>query len=136
MKRFWEFCTVFGIGGLLYSIVEILWRGYTHWTMTLTGGVCFAVLYLLHVYAARAPFFVRCLAGAAAITAAEFLAGCIVNLWLGWKVWDYSSVPYNILGQICPLFSVLWLALCAAAAPICRRLAGRIAAGKDTEPTD
>ncbi len=40
-------------------MVEILWRGYTHWTMTLTGGVCFLVLYGLHVYAVRVPFFVR-----------------------------------------------------------------------------
>lgn len=127
MKRFFEFATVFGIGGVLYSMVEILWRGYTHWSMTLTGGVCFLVLYALHVYAVRVPFLVRCFLGALAITAAEFLAGCIVNLWLRWEVWDYSDVPFNILGQVCPLFSFLWLLLGAAAAPICWRLAGRIA---------
>lgn len=129
MKRFLEFATVFWIGGVLYSIMEILWRGYTHWTMTLTGGVCFAVLYFLHVYALRVPFFVRCLVGAFTITAAEFLTGCIVNLWLGWEVWDYTDVPYNILGQVCPLFSFLWLLLGAVAAPICRGIAKRIAGG-------
>ena len=126
MKRLFEFATVFGIGGVLYSMVEILWRGYTHWTMTITGGMCFLVLYALHVYAVRMPFLVRCFFGALAITAAEFVAGCIVNLWLRWEVWDYSDVPYNILGQVCPLFSFLWLLLGAAAAPICRRLARRI----------
>ncbi len=128
MKRFFEFSTVFWIGGAVYNMIEILWRGYTHWTMTLTGGACFAVLYFLHVYAVHLPFFLRCLYGACAITLLEFAAGCIVNLWLGWRVWDYSNVPLNLCGQVCLLYSVLWLGLCALAAPLCRRLAVRIAA--------
>ncbi len=126
MKKLLEFTTVFWIGGVLYSMVEIVYRGYTHWSMTLTGGVCFSVLYFLHVYAVRLSFAIRCVLGAFAVTAAEFLAGCIVNLWLHWDVWDYSRMPMNLLGQICPLFSVFWLALAAASAPICRRLAVRV----------
>ena len=35
--------------------------------------------------------------------------GCIVNLWLGWDVWDYSGMPGNILGQVCPRYFLLWL---------------------------
>lgn len=46
-----------------------------------------------------------------AITALEFITGCIVNLRMGWDVWDYSSMPLNLLGQICPAFSIMWLAL-------------------------
>ena len=122
MRKWLEFSTVFLIGGVLYSMLEILWRGYTHWSMTVTGGVCFLVLYGLHVYGRRIPFVLRCLIGAAAITAAEFTAGCVVNLWLGWYVWDYSGAPMNVLGQICPAFSLLWLGLCAIACPICRRI--------------
>ena len=45
------------------------------------------------------------------VTALEFVTGCIVNIRLGWDVWDYSSVPMNLLGQICPKFSLMWLAL-------------------------
>ena len=117
-----EWTAVFLIGGAVYSMLEILWRGYTHWSMTLTGGICFAVLYALHVYAAPMPFLARCLLGAFSITAAEFAVGCVVNLWLGWEVWDYSGVQGNLLGQICPAFSALWLLLCAVAAPLCRHL--------------
>ncbi|MBQ8747762.1 MAG: hypothetical protein IJZ08_07860 [Clostridia bacterium] len=134
MKRFFEFSTVFWIGGAVYNMIEILWRGYTHWTMTLTGGACFAVLYALHVYAAHLPLFSRCLLGAFSVTVLEFAAGCIVNLWLGWKVWDYSGVPLNFCGQVCLLYSVLWLGLCALSAPVCRRLAARITdGGSDSE---
>ena len=102
--------------------MEILWRGYTHWTMTVTGGVCFTVLYILHIYARAIPFLWRCVLGSAAITLVEFAVGCTVNLWLGWDVWNYSDVPCNLLGQICLPFSLLWTALCAASCPICRRL--------------
>lgn len=130
MKRILEYITVFWIGGVAYSMVEILYRGYTHWTMTLTGGVCFSVLYFLHVYESGIPFFLRCVLGAAAITAAELLSGCIVNLWLHLEVWDYSDLPMNLWGQISLLFSFFWLLLSAAAAPLCRRLGKRIGAGR------
>ena len=38
---------IFLIGGLGYGLLEILWRGRTHWSMLLTGGVCFIALYKL-----------------------------------------------------------------------------------------
>ena len=124
LRKVLEFTTVLLTGGAAYSLLEILWRGYTHWTMTITGGVCFTVLYILHVYGLRIPFLARCVIGSAAITLVEFAVGCTVNLWLGWGVWNYANVPGNVLGQICLPFSLIWLLLCAAACPICRRLAG------------
>lgn len=48
---------------------------------------------------------------AAVITSLEFAVGCLVNLRLGWHVWDYSDIPLNLMGQICPTFSVMWLLL-------------------------
>ena len=123
MRKVLEFATVFLTGGAAYSLLEILWRGYTHWTMTVTGGICFTVLYILHVYARTLSFLTRCVIGTAVITLVEFAVGCTVNLWLGWHVWDYADVPGNVLGQICLPFSLIWLLLCAASCPICRRLA-------------
>ena len=46
-----------------------------------------------------------------AVTSVEFVVGCIVNLKLGWNVWDYSSQALDLMGQICPLFSLFWLLL-------------------------
>ena len=123
MRKILEFATVFLTGGVTYSLLEILWRGYTHWTMTVTGGICFTVLYILHVYARTLSFLTRCVIGTSVITLVEFAVGCTVNLWLGWHVWDYADVPGNVLGQICLPFSLMWLLLCAAACPVCRRLA-------------
>ena len=48
-------------------------------------------------------------AGSAVLTTVlEFITGCIVNLRFGLGVWDYSSVPFNLLGQVCLPFSVGW----------------------------
>lgn len=33
----------------------------------------------------------------------------------GWRVWDYSHLPGNLLGQVCPQFTMLW---CLASGPI------------------
>ena len=57
----------------------------------------------------------QAVAGAIIATAAEFAVGCVVNLWLGWGIWDYSDMPGNLMGQICPQFALLWVALSALA---------------------
>ena len=58
------------------------------------------------------PLVLAALAGAAIITAYEFAVGMIVNVQLGWQVWDYSQIPGNILGQICPMFTGTWFVVC------------------------
>ena len=119
-RRLKEDIIVFLFGGILYSLIEICFRGHTHWSMTLTGGFCFAVLYRHFEAYPMESMLAKCLFGAAVITAAEFTAGCIVNLMLGWNVWDYSAQPLNVLGQVCPLFSGLWFLLTIPAFYLCR----------------
>ena len=97
-------------GGLLYILIETIWRGYSHWTMFVLGGICFLALGMINeVLPWEMPLWQQMLLGACIITSMEFLTGCIVNLWLGWHVWDYSGMPGNILGQICPQYFLLWL---------------------------
>ena len=100
------------IGSVGYSLLEILWRGFTHWTMAATGGLCLTLLYRLDQKHSREGLFLRCLKGATLITAVEFLVGCLVNRLLKWQVWDYSNSFGNLLGQVCPLYSLLWFFLC------------------------
>ncbi len=113
---------VFAFGAVCYSLLEILWRGFTHWSMALTGGFCFAAIYQIQQKLSGAALWRKALLGCALITGAEFVVGCIVNLWLRWEVWDYSAHPLNLLGQICPLFSLVWFALCLFAFPLCALL--------------
>lgn len=103
------------IGGLVYMGIETLWRGYTHWSMGVLGGVCFALIGLLDEWQDHPPLWIQMVQGAAMVTWLEFLTGLIVNVWLGWNVWDYSDIPGNLMGQVCPQFSVAWFFLSAAA---------------------
>lgn len=112
MKKGTQYGIVFFIGAIGYSILEIAFRGYTHWTMVLTGGLCFCFLYAINEYFLYTSLWKKCLLGAAVITGIEFVVGCIVNLWFRWNVWDYSALPLQFLGQVCALFSALWFFLC------------------------
>ena len=105
-----------GIGGLLYVLIELAFRGRSHWTMFIVGGLCFWLIGLINeVLPWEMPFWKQCIIGAVIVTAVEFLAGCIINLGLGWNVWDYSNLPLNLLGQICLPFSLLWILISAVA---------------------
>jgi len=56
-------------------------------------------------------FVWQCLIAAGVITLVELIAGYVVNIRLGWGVWDYSHLPGNFMGQVCLLYSLLWVLL-------------------------
>ena len=107
-----EYFTVFFFGGIIYGLVEVVTRGYTHWTMVLTGGLAFLLIHLVNTNMKSNSLILRCLAGCGIITFLEFTVGCIVNRGLHMNVWDYSGEKFNLLGQICPLFSMMWFLIC------------------------
>ena len=105
-----KYMTLLLIGGGLYVLLELIWRGRSHWTMFLLGGLCFIGIGLINeLIPWDMPLWQQIIIGAGIVTALDFLTGCIVNLWLGWDVWDYSMLPGNVFGQICPQFFLLWL---------------------------
>ena len=112
-------CIVFLIGAVGYSLLEIAWRGYTHWTMTVTGGACFLVIYYISALFGGQSLLLQCFLGAAAITLIELAVGCVVNLALGWNVWDYSGLRFHLFGQVSLLYSVFWFFLCIPLLPFC-----------------
>lgn len=105
----------FFLGGTLYSLIELAWRGYTHWTMTLLGGFVTVILKVINQVFPTAPMFFKATIGSATITFLELIVGLIVNRKHNLDVWSYDAVPYNILGQICPIYTVYWFLLCIAA---------------------
>ena len=100
------------IGGIIYYILENIWRGYSHWTMFILGGICFIALGLINeIFSWDTPLISQMVIGGAIITILEFITGYIVNLWLDWNIWDYSDLPYNLLGQISLFSSIGWIGL-------------------------
>lgn len=104
--------------GTFYFFIEVAWKTANSrpeaisWTMLLLA-IFLAVP--LERFGAELPWNmplpVQALICTGAITAVEFCAGCILNLWLGLGVWDYSHMAWNILGQVCPQFAVVWFFL-------------------------
>lgn len=116
-----EYVAAFLFGFFAYCLFEIALRGRTHWTMGLLGGISLTLLYSMEHHL-HEPRPVCALLGAGFITAAEFTVGVIDNLIMGWQVWDYTDRPFNLLGQICPLFSALWFVLCIIGLLFCKAL--------------
>lgn len=105
------------MGYFLYSLTEIVMRGYTHWTMSLLGGTVLTILYGL---SSRRVYMIRkCFSGALVITALELVVGIFDNIIMHWQVWDYSDMPLNFMGQICLPFSCFWFLLCIPAYRLC-----------------
>ena len=40
MKKISEYLFLWGIGGWIYYTLEILFRGFSHWSMFVLGGIC------------------------------------------------------------------------------------------------
>ncbi len=121
------FCNslLFLLGGFGYGITELLWRRYTHWSMVLTGGFCFTVIYRIFKLLNNISLMKKCLIGSLVITVTEFFVGCRVNIQKNMNIWDYSNHPLNYHGQICPFYTVMWALLSIPVAFLCRFLCRR-----------
>lgn len=103
--------TIIVSGGLAYGIAELLWRGSTHISMFLVGGLCFFIIGQLDEHNTSLCLISQAIISCFVITALEFSSGVLINIVLKLNVWDYSKLPMNIWGQICLPFSALWLLL-------------------------
>ena len=118
-RRIIEYTIIFCIGSIMYCLIEIIFRRHTHWTMFLTGGAVFSMLYFINLSLRTRSFVLRGLIGCLVITTAELVVGVFANLIFKLNVWDYSSMPGNILGQVCPRFSFCWFLLSIFAVYLC-----------------
>lgn len=109
MKQILKNTILFLIGGVLYIAIELLWRGHSHWTMFVLGGICFYYIGLVNEdFTWDMPLIKQMFIGAVVITMLELLSGILVNGVYNLNVWDYSNMPFNFLGHICLPYSILW----------------------------
>mgnify|MGYP002510784910 FL=1 len=97
------------IGGFTYVLIELLYRGHSHWSMFAVSAVSFILIGLINEFISwDMELWKQMLIGSGIVTILEFISGYILNIKLGWHIWNYSNVPFNILGQICLPFSIVW----------------------------
>lgn len=124
---------LFVTGGAIYPMLEVMSRGKTDLSMAVAGGVCLCLIdRVCNGPLRRRPLWEKCCAGSGIITGVEFVTGVVVNMFLKLHVWDYSSMPMNVLGQICLPFSLLWFLITIPALGLCRlwSRSGLVAASK------
>lgn len=122
--KLWKKPLLFTIGGFGYIGMELLWRGWSHYSMFLAGGSCFLLLGGLNRAEPRLPAPARTVAGAGIITSVELAAGLLFNR--EYQVWDYRHLPLNYHGQICAPFFLLWMPVGAGAMALYERLDRRL----------
>ena len=105
--KIWKKTVLFYLGGAVYMTMEFLWRGRSHGSMFLLGGLCFLGMGVLVRHFSRVPLAIKVLLGAAMVTALELITGLTING--RYEIWDYRDMPVNFRGQICLNFSLLWM---------------------------
>lgn len=107
--RVWKNLVLFYLGGMIYVALELLWRGWSHGSMFVVGGLCFLLIGGIDTVFPDMPLLIQSVLGACLVTALELISGLILNLWLGMGVWDYSYLPLNLMGQVCMAYFFLWI---------------------------
>lgn len=99
-------------GGSTYVTFEVFFRERSHISMFMLAGLVFIIVGLLNkIWGWETSLIFQIFIGTCVATISEFITGCIVNIWLQLNIWDYSDLWGNILGQICPLFTLIWIPL-------------------------
>ena len=107
-----KYLFLFIVGGFSYFYIEILFRGFSHFSMIICGGLAFILCGLIdQVTQFRYSVITQMILSACIITLLELITGYIVNIRLHLNVWNYSGLPYNYHGQICAAYSFIWLLL-------------------------
>lgn len=109
-KQLAKYAYLFWFGGSFYVTLEVIYRQYSHISMLILAGLVFIIIDLLNeIWGWETSLILQILVGTVIATIGEFITGCVVNLWLGLNVWDYSNLPFNLYGQVCLQFTLIWM---------------------------
>ena len=107
-----KYLTLFLIGGITYYFIEIAYRGYSHFSMVIVGGLCFVLIGSINEFSSKEiPLLLQMLISVLLVDIVELISGIIINRILLLNVWDYSQLKYNFLGQISLNSSIAWFFL-------------------------
>lgn len=107
-----KYFTLFLIGGISYYFIEIVYRGYSHFSMIIVGGLCFILIGSINEFSNKEiPLLFQMIISVLIVNIVELISGIIINRILLLNVWDYSNLRFNFLGQISLNSSIAWFFL-------------------------
>ena len=111
-KKITEYTFLWTLGGSLYYSFEVIFRGFSHISMFILGGICMVFFALQgELTKWKEALWIQVLRCSIFVTSGEFITGIIVNKWLRLKVWDYTDQPFQLFGQICLPFAIIFSGL-------------------------
>ena len=135
--RIIQLLIIFILCGTVYSIMEILFKGSergTHWSMFVLSGLAGVIFIdgLNNVFSYEMDLILQAMICSVMITIWEYFTGNIFNL--DYQIWDYRNIPFNIDGQVCLPFTILWFFLSIIFIPVLDYIEWKIFKYKYDEP--
>ena len=120
MSRVLKVLTIWFLMGMVYFVIEGIWRipkgGDANVVMLPIGGLCGLLIGSINQIPKfyNISVFKQSLIGTGIVLVIEYIAGYILNIKMGLDIWGYSDMFFNINGQICLEFGLLWFLLMPA----------------------
>ncbi len=117
MNKIIKLLIIWFVLGMCYFTLEGLYRipqgGYANIAMLFVGGFCGLIVGSIN----QIPQFYKMtvwkqsIIGAIVVLIVEYISGYVLNIKMGLDIWDYSGMYFNINGQVCLAFAVIWFLL-------------------------
>ena len=112
MKRLSEYLFLGTLGGTLYYSFEMIFRGFSHWSMFLLGGICLVFFAQQGIWTGwSAPLWKQVIWCTVFVTSCEFITGIFVNKIMHWNVWDYTDQPFDG-ADLSSLYNYIFRTMC------------------------
>ena len=124
---------IFIISGIIYCLIEIAYRGYTHYSMFLCAGMAGIAITFLNdwVYEFNTDFRTQCITAGLICSGIEFIIGEFFNR--DYSIWDYRGLWGTIKcldSQVNVMFVCAWIVICAFAIPFLDYLQWKLGMGE------
>lgn len=119
-KRLIPYIVIFNVSGLIYILLELLWRGRSHWTMFICAGLCGLVMAAVNDnwLDFETDFRIQVFVCALMCSTMEFFFGIVFNG--DFSIWDYRGLwgTLHVFGdQVNILFFGVWILISVFALP-------------------
>lgn len=117
MKNFVKYVLLLTFSGYTYVCMELLFRGRSDITMMFCASLCVVPMICLNnKFTYEVDFLLQIALSTIYATLIEYCFGMIFNT--DYHIWDYRNMPFNIDGQICLPFSLIWALIAAFVIPL------------------
>ena len=117
MSKVFKILSIWFIFGMCYFTLEGIYRipkgGFANIVMLFIGGLCGVLIGSINQFPKfnNMAVWKQAAIGTVLTLIVEYASGYVLNIKLGLNIWNYSDMYFNIKGQICLEFALIWFLL-------------------------